>query len=209
MTLPPPRRWLAPLLGLLVLALLRPLRVTSEDMLPSLRPGDWVLWLPYPPWRAPQQGDVVLLSDPGDPERVVLRRLVAPSLSSLVVTAPGLEVQGQAWRWREMHRGPDGVLYSEQDGWLVQRADRPFSEPPRALSAPEGQWLVLADKRDGPPDSRQWGGVDPETFKGRVWLRMGPSDPWRGALTLGQGDGPWLPPSKLEPPPTGPSSASP
>jgi signal peptidase I len=171
---------------------IRPLRVDSNGMAPSITPGDWVLWLPLDP----RQGDVVLVNDPSDPGRRVLRRAIAVPGQSLTLSKPGVAVDGQPWRWREMGRGPEWVAYSEQDSWLVQTADRRFDEASVTLDAGPG-WLLLADHRDGPVDSRQWGPIPSQDIKGRVWLRIGAADAWRGTLSWRAQDGPWLPPSKV------------
>ena len=170
----------------------RPLRVQNSEMAPSITPGDWVFWLPL----APRQGDVVLLRDPSDASRRVLRRAIAAPGQRLTTSKPGVAVDEQPWRWREMGRDAGWVAYSEQDAWLVQTADRRFNEASVALDADAG-WLLLADHRDGPVDGRWWGAIPSEDIQGRVWLRIGPSDAWRGALSWGARDGPWLPPSKV------------
>ena len=169
----------------------RPLHVQNAEMAPSILAGDWVLWLPL----SPRAGDVVLLSDPSEPERRVLRRVVGLPGQQVELSSPGLAVDGRPWRWREMHRAEGWVAYSEQDTWLIQTADRSFDEAKVSLQAGEGL-VLLADDRDGPVDSRLWGPIDADHVHGRVWLRIGPSNPWRGPLGLGAQDGPWIPPSK-------------
>lgn len=183
-----------PAVALLALAAwgIRPLQVQNEEMTPSITPGDWVLWIPL----APRQGDVVLLQDPSDPDRRILRRAIAAPGQSLTLSKPGIALNGQPWRWREMGRDADRVAYSEQDAWLVQTADRRFDEASVTLNAKEG-WLLLADNRDGPVDSRWWGAIPPSDIHGRVWLRIGAKDAWRGTLSWGAKDGPWIPPSKV------------
>lgn len=173
---------------------IRPLRVQSDEMAPSITAGDWVLWLPL----APRQGAVVLLQDPNDPSRRVLRRAIAAPGQTLTLSKPGVVVDGQQWRWREMGRAAGLVAYSEQDTWLVQTADRRFDEASVALEAGSG-WILLADHRDGPVDSRWWGAIPAQNIQGRVWLRIGGSDAWRGPLSWAAQDGPWIPPSKVPP----------
>lgn len=170
---------------------LRPLQVQNNEMAPSILAGDWVLWLPL----APRAGDVVLLADPTEPQRRVLRRVVGLPGQEVELASPGLVVDGRPWRWREMHRAGGWVSYSEQDAWLVQTADRSFDEAKRTLQAGEGL-ILLADDRDGPVDSRLWGAIPSEAIRGRVWLRLGPSNPWRGVVGNHAKDGPWIPPSK-------------
>ena len=56
---------------------MRPWRVAvrGHSMEPALREGDWVLVLP--PRRAPRQGEVVLVRDPRERTRLLLKRVAA------------------------------------------------------------------------------------------------------------------------------------
>jgi len=58
---------------------LRRLRVTGESMVPTLFPGDGVLVLGgLGPWRASiRPGDLVALTDPRDPDRIMVKRVAA------------------------------------------------------------------------------------------------------------------------------------
>lgn len=53
----------------------RPWRVAvaGQSMEPSLREGDWLFVLP--PRRAPRPGDVVVVRDPREPARLLLKRV--------------------------------------------------------------------------------------------------------------------------------------
>ena len=55
------------------------LRVAGESMVPALLPGDRVLvWRGLGPFRPPiRVGDLVAVVDPRDPERVMVKRVVA------------------------------------------------------------------------------------------------------------------------------------
>jgi nickel-type superoxide dismutase maturation protease len=66
----------AALLVALVAAAARIRRVTvaGDSMLPALRPGDRVLVMPT---RRPRPGDVVAVGHPGDPGRLLVKRVVA------------------------------------------------------------------------------------------------------------------------------------
>jgi hypothetical protein len=60
--------------------------------------------------------------------------------------------------------------------------------------------FLMADARDQAIDSRWWGEVPRSDLGRKVWFRWGPSDTWRGAMSKGSADGPWL-----VPPPKAPS----
>ncbi|MCB9745968.1 MAG: signal peptidase I [Alphaproteobacteria bacterium] len=177
-------------LGLLALFDLR--RAGDGAMQPSVMPGDWLLLGPG----EPQPGDLVRLPDPADPSATVLRRVLARGPATLRYAQGVLRVDGEPLRYREMGRGEGHFVLSERNGWLIRHRERAMLEPELERSLQPGELWLMADDRDHAVDSRWWGPVPTEAAQGRVWLRLGSSDAWRGALTLFGVDGPWLPPSK-------------
>ncbi|MCP4808604.1 MAG: signal peptidase I [Proteobacteria bacterium] len=166
--------------------------VGGEDMLPSHLPGDVVVFGPG----APSHGDVVLLTDPSDPERTVLRRVLGLAGDTAVIDGAELSLQGVVVRRREMERTDARVVTNEGDLYLTQTLPREHSEPTTTLTVPADHVLVLADNRDQALDSRWWGPIPADAIHGRALVRLGSSDAWRGAITFGSVDGPWIPPSK-------------
>ncbi len=64
---------------------MRPWRVavSGHSMEPVLREGDWVLVIP--PRRTPRRGDVVLVRDPRERTRLLLKRVAEVQADGLVV----------------------------------------------------------------------------------------------------------------------------
>jgi nickel-type superoxide dismutase maturation protease len=64
---------------------MRPWRVavSGHSMEPALREGDWVLVIP--PRRTPRSGDVVLVRDPRERTRLLLKRVATVETDGLVV----------------------------------------------------------------------------------------------------------------------------
>ena len=64
---------------------MRPWRVavSGQSMEPALREGDWVLVLP--PRRSPRAGDVVLVRDPRERSRLLLKRVAEVKDHGVVV----------------------------------------------------------------------------------------------------------------------------
>lgn len=190
--MPRPRRIAAALSGLAVLAAaaaLLPLRtVTDTDMAWSLQPGDHIWVLPDRVRRA----DIVLVADPLDPDRLVLRRAIADGGQKVLVDPQGVRVNGKRIRQQEM--GEDGdyrvlkeVIWSKPparaNAYLPQIADQPglwsMDEP---VEVPEGHWFLLADNRDVGIDSRWWGPVPESAIRGVVRARWtAEADTWRPA----------------------------
>ncbi len=177
-----------------LLVLFQPHRVQTEDMAPSIKPGEWVVLGPL--WGL-QPGDVVLVDDPAEPGRRVLRRLIAQDQT---LTLHGGLLTGA--RYREMGRGEQRVVMNENDLYLVRTRVREFHEPDIEIEGPG--LLLLADDRDGPIDSRWWGCLPESAAQRRVWVRFGaPQDDWRSFFSLRAQDGPWIPPSREALPPEG------
>ncbi len=127
-------------------------RVHDRSMTPNLAPGDRLLVDPAA-FRisAPQRGDLVILHDPADPERLLIKR---------VVGVPGDLVRATR----------AGVVHP-----LIPSAEPP--DDPDALEeleVPPGHLFVLSDRPGRARDSRQFGPVPLAAIVGRAWYRYGP-----------------------------------
>ena len=168
--------------------------VDGDEMSPSIRSGD-VVWIL--PGLDILQGDVVVLQDPLDPERTVLRRAIAGGGTTVRFTNDGIRVDSKRLRQKDMG-SLDGyavhqeTLWSKPPArateWLIRRRRDPSvqwaAEP---VDVPEDHWYLLADDRDDAVDSRWWGPVPVASIRGVVRLRYGPPDPWRDRLVLLKG----------------------
>ena len=159
--------------------------VRGDDMRWSLQDGDavWVL-----PGRV-RPADVVVLVDPLDPSRTVLRRAIAGGGKKVRIDSGGIRVNGKRIRQQEM--GEDGdnrvlkeVIWSRPparaNAYLPEIRNQPgawvLDDP---VEIPEGHWWVMADNRDLALDSRWWGPVSEDDILGIVRFRVSPRDPWR------------------------------
>ena len=183
------------ILGLGMILALAPVRsVTGDEMSPTIRDGD-VVWVV--PGLEVLRGDVVAVTDPLDPSRVVLRRAIAPGGTEVHFTDDGVRVDAKRLRIRDMGTaGAYGVyqeiLWSKPPAravkWLTRRVRKPAvhweAEP---VEVPSGHWYLLADDRDDALDSRWWGPVPVASIRGVVRLRYGPADLWRTRLAMLRG----------------------
>jgi signal peptidase I len=201
-------RWVLRILGgllvvavvLLAIASLFLRRVTTDDMAPTLQPGDLVWIVPMTPTR----GDIVRIPDPNDPARYVLRRIVAEPEQKVRFDDGGLRVNGKRVRQQDPISA-DGVITTKETiwskpparacTWYVLRADRESTWKTEPYEVPANQWYVLADNREWALDSRWWGAVDASAVSGVVRLRIGRPDelgtkkdkPHRGPVTWMKG----------------------
>lgn len=182
---------LAVLLVALAGVALVPLRtVTDDSMAWSLQPGDRVWIVPDRVRRA----DVVLVTDPLDPSRRVLRRAIAAEGQKVKVDAQGVRINGKRIRQTEMgeherYRVIKEVIWSRPPArpnpYLPLIVDQPSGwKMDEAVEVPEGHWYLLADNRDVGLDSRWWGPVPESEIHGVVRFRVGEADTWREAWQL-------------------------
>ena len=138
-------------------------RVESDEMAWSIQEGDYVWVLPD----RIRRGDVVVLRDPLDPSRTVLRRALGAADQKVRYDEDGVRLNGKRLRQTDMGDG-DGyrvlkeVLWSSPPArpnpFLVRYMDKTVRwELPEKVLVPEGHWYLLADDRDGAMDSRWWG----------------------------------------------------
>lgn len=189
-------RWLkvvAALTLLLVGLLALPARrITDLEMSPALQPADLVWVLPVPPLR----GDLVVLRDPLDPGRRVVRRTLAGGGAKVSWDENGVRVDSKRIRQTDMgmlegDRLMKEVLWSKPPArareWLVRLRKPPAPYLSEAVLVPEGHWYLLADDRDRALDSRWWGPVPEQAIEGVIRLRVGAPDAWRSWASLEQG----------------------
>jgi signal peptidase I len=174
---------------LAALVVLLPLRtVGSDEMAWTLQQGDLVWIVPGETFK----GDIVLLDDPLDPGRTVLRRVIAMAGDKVRYEDGGLRVNGKRIRQSDMGARDAAQVFKEviwsrpparATNWLVQRVQRPVLwELTDPVEVPAGHVYLMADSRDEAVDSRWWGPVPADTLHGVVRARYGEADDWRGAI---------------------------
>ena len=116
------------------------------------------------PYRDIRRGDVVVFKYPQEPDRDFIKRAVAISGDTLEVRSKALFVNGkEEVNPHLVHKDPvvfpDSQLVSDQ----ARRRDQfgPFTVPP-------GSVFCMGDNRDNSYDSRFWGPVPRDYFKGRA-----------------------------------------
>jgi len=171
-------------------------RVADDEMAWSLRRGEWV-WLHRGPtlaWDPLLPADVVLVADPLQPGRRVLRRVVATGGQSVAFDEGGVRVNAKRLRVQEMGDQP-GVFVRKETIWSKPPArandyllmvDNPTTRWTAAgeVKVPEGHLFLLADARDLALDSRWWGPVHATSVIGVVRAHLAEPDLWRPRLRL-------------------------
>ena len=116
-------------------------RIPAKSMVPTLRPGDYIVAGTYAYWKSdPAFGDVITFRYPRDPDQNYVKRVVG--LPGDTIRMAGTQV----WRNGELIHEPYVQYLSASQArrggrWLV----------------PDGHYFVLGDNRDTSADSRFWG----------------------------------------------------
>ena len=170
---------------------------SDQDMAPSIRQGELLVLGPVGEL---ERGDVVLVEDPAEPGRLVLRRVLAMDRGEVKLHSGLFHVERQELRQAEMGRDEQLVTLSEANRYLIARADRRLAEPSRSWTLEQGQLFLAADLREGPMDSRHWGPVPDSAVRKKLLWRVEGEDAWRQPMAASAQDGPWIPVSKQKPP---------
>ncbi|MEK6607266.1 MAG: signal peptidase I [Myxococcota bacterium] len=158
-------------------------RVQGNEMAPAVVAGDLVLVSRL--FSQVERGDVVMLRHPRQPERFLIRRVVALPGETIAVKEGAVILDGEPARREragEMvlrHIGKDGrplgdAVYTLEIEHLGERAVRTLRSPKaRAAGAAKQRlaegYFVLADNRSEAFDSRDFGPVLPSFVRGAVW----------------------------------------
>ncbi|MFQ5860717.1 MAG: signal peptidase I [Dehalococcoidia bacterium] len=136
--------------------------VKGDSMEPTLAQDHYVLVSRAAYWfKLPSCGDIVALYDPGEPNMVVIKRIVG---------LPGEKV--------DVERGQVFINGGPLEEPYLQQHSRHREDRDGQWSLGEGEYLVLGDNRNDSQDSRSFGPVRRGLIIGRVWLRYWPRQAW-------------------------------
>lgn len=134
-------------------------RVVGFSMIPTLE-NDQFLVVNKLDYRLhdPQRGDIVVLRDPRDGDRKLIKRLIG---------LPGETIEIR-----------QGQVYIND-----QELDEPYIENPGQYSlsptpVPADHYFVLGDNRNNSSDSHNWGTLSSENIVGKAWLSYWPPRLW-------------------------------
>jgi signal peptidase I len=169
--------------------------VSSGSMIPTLEVGDrlmankFVYGLKVPGveykivnGRQVRRGEIILFVHPKEPDKTLIKRVIAVGGDTVEMRANQLFINGQAVKRTKLPLGCDRALepkvqtpcaaFREELGGqcyrVIQRADGSSGDF-TSLKIPEGHVFVMGDNRDNSDDSRFWGTVPYSHIKGKSW----------------------------------------
>lgn len=177
----PPGGWRAPWITLATLVFLlpqifRPFVVAAGSMEDTILIGDHILVRPF--LGAPARGEIVQVRQPGRPQSLLLKRVVAIGGDRLRIVQKALVINGRPVtephaifqsEFIEDFRDnfpaePPGNVSPEWADWIRSHADG------YEIVVPDGKFFVLGDNRDHSLDSRHFGFVDERDVTGKPVL---------------------------------------
>jgi len=156
--------FLALLIFLLVQVTLQSCQVEGSCMQPNLYTGQRLLVNKASYWfGSPQRGDVIIFRSPHDPDRNLVKRVIA---------LPG--------EWVELKNGEVYITDTNGDTFLLEEPyiAEPAKDPYHRTQVPEDCYFVLGDNRNYSSDSRSWGMLPRENIIGKAWLCYWPLSDW-------------------------------
>jgi signal peptidase I len=128
--------------------------IRGNSMEPTLHNGDRIVLLKIAPTLIPiNVGDIVIFAHPTQPDRDLVKRVVARGGDRVRVKDGQITVNGV----QSPHFVPRGY---RDTGWN--------------MVLPEGTYFVAGDNRANSQDSRDFGPVTHNLIKGKVWFRWWP-----------------------------------
>ncbi len=150
---------LALLIFFVIRAAVQTYRVDGFSMEPNFHSGQYVLVnkLDYR-LRAPERGEVVIFKDPPEPERELIKRIIALPADTVEVREGRVYVNGQ-------------LQTQTYDTYPASYSVEPTVVGPDQL-------FVLGDNRNNSTDSHSWGMLPRSHWIGRAWLSLWPLQYW-------------------------------
>lgn len=157
----------------------------TASISPSVRSGDLILL-----WRLtkPKRGDLVMCTEPGHPDSVVIGRLVGEGNNEVAISGASLSINGvhqidtgNCTKRNFTERDPATGKEVEQGCSLEEIDERVHARGNVSGDArlaevktkvPPGMVWLLSDNRQFPFDSRDFGPVPQETCKETIFFRL-------------------------------------
>ena len=144
----------------LIRLIITPYRISDNSMTPGLKKGELIFILKI---GKPALGDIVLIKSPIDPEKVLLKRIIALEGDTIEIRNKILYRNDEKMRFRWKTISADARIFpmrfTRRDNLAVIRIKRK-------------QYFILGDNLDHSFDSRTFGPVHEEDIIGKLFLKI-------------------------------------
>jgi signal peptidase I len=153
----------------------KPYRIPSASMVPTLKEGDRVLVSRFT-YRLhdPRRGDVIVFHPPGTGDQPVRGAKTPASVYFIkrVIGLPGETVEGRDGQVEVCDAPNVGCQFLREPYLAEQRVVGDFGP----ITVPQGQYFVMGDNRADSDDSRDWGTVPRAYVIGEAFATYWPPD---------------------------------
>ncbi|MDX6521786.1 MAG: signal peptidase [Gaiellales bacterium] len=184
---PPPKKQINPVLELALILLaavglwwaggnwfVKPYRIPSASMEPTLRSGDRVLVSRFIyRFHDPRRGDVIVFHPPGTGDTAVRGAKTEASVYYIkrIIGLPGETVEGMKGHV-EICSAPQVGCHVLKEPYLAQGTMTDFAP----VRVPQGQYFMMGDNRAVSDDSRYWGTLPRANIIGEAFATYWPLD---------------------------------
>ena len=169
--------WVKPVLYALIIALFirtfiaQPFKIPTSSMVPTFKPGDRIFvnkfiygakvpftGIRFPRLREPERGDIIVFRSPVEPDKFLVKRLVAKSGDTVEIRNHHIWINGKPLEAPLILKS---ITYYNRGEY--GRTGKP-------VKVPEGYYFCLGDNSLNSVDSRYWGFVPAKNLAGKVFL---------------------------------------
>ncbi len=139
--------------------ILLPFNVPDNTMNPNLKRGDTIIFLKH---AAPKQGDIVLIESPVEPDRVLIKRVLAAEGATVEIRDKALFINNDRFEMPWKTTSTDTRVFPMN---FTYRDNLP------AVKINRNEYFVLSDNLDTGFDSRALGVIRDDQIIGRMIYR--------------------------------------
>lgn len=141
-----------------------PHKVSGSSMVPNFHDGDYIITNKLATRLSePKRGEVVILQDPLDINKVFIKRVIGLPGETLKILSGAVYINNQLLE--ELYL-PTGLRTSGEN----------FLKDGDEITVPDGNYFVMGDNRNNSSDSREWGLLKKNLIIGQAFLRYWPLD---------------------------------
>lgn len=141
-----------------------PHKVSGSSMVPNFHDGDYIITNKLATRLSePKRGEVVILQDPLDINKVFIKRVIGLPGETLKISSGAVYINNQLLEEPYL---PTGLRTSGEN----------FLKDDSEITVPDGNYFVMGDNRNNSSDSREWGLLKKNLIIGQAFLRYWPLD---------------------------------
>ncbi len=141
-----------------------PHKVSGSSMVPNFHDGDYIITNKLATrFSAPKRGEVVILQDPLDTNKVFIKRVIGLPGETLKISGGLVYINSKLLEEPYLSTG----LRTSGESYLKDGDE---------ITIADGNYFVMGDNRSNSSDSREWGLLKKDLIVGQAFIRYWPLD---------------------------------